>query len=82
MGGSISVNSVDFVKKLYKQNLLDKIETRNVVFELDDNNINNLSDAIKNAITFESLWLRSKSSYYMNIGNSYLNRASLLDERI
>ena len=43
---------------------------------------NNLSDAIKNAITFESLWLRSKSSYYMNIGNSYLNRASLLDERI
>jgi hypothetical protein len=82
MGGSISVDSVDFVKKLYKQNLLDKIETRNVVFELDDNNINNLSDAIKNAITFESLWLRSKSSYYMNIGNSYLNRASLLDERI
>ena len=82
MGGSISVDSVDFVRKLYKQNLLDKIETRNVVFELDDNNINNLSDAIKNAITFESLWLRSKSSYYMNIGNSYLNRASLLDERI
>ena len=82
MGGSISVDSVDFVKRLYKQNLLDKIETRNVVFELDDNNINNLSDAIKNAITFESLWLRSKSSYYMNIGNSYLNRASLLDERI
>ena len=82
MGGSISVDSVDFVKKLYKQNLLDKIETRNVVFELDDNNINNLSDAIKNAITFESLWLRSKSSYYMNIGNSYLNRASLLDERV
>ena len=82
MGGSISVDSVDFVRKLYKQNLLDKIETRNVVFELDDNNINNLSEAIKNAITFESLWLRSKSSYYMNIGNSYLNRASLLDERI
>ena len=82
MGGSISVDSVDFVRKLYKQNLLDKIETRNVVFELDDNNINNLSEAIKNAITFESLWLRSKSSYYMNIGNSYLNRASLLDERV
>tara|TARA_X000001382_G_scaffold118149_1_gene98246 strand:- start:4055 stop:4837 length:783 start_codon:yes stop_codon:yes gene_type:complete len=82
MGGSISVSSVDFISKLYKEKLLDKIETRNVVFQLDDNNVDNLVEAIKNAITFESLWLRSKSSYYMNIGNSYLNRASLLDERI
>ena len=39
-------------------------------------------DAVKKALSFESLWLRTKSSYYMNIGNSYLNRANILDERV
>ena len=47
-----------------------------------NNNVNNLEDAVKKALSFESLWLRTKSSYYMNIGNSYLNRASELDDRI
>jgi len=82
MGGNISVNSSDFIKKLYSKNLLDKIETRNIIFELNKKNINNLEEAIKNALAFEALWLRTKSSYYMEICNSYLNRASILDGRI
>ena len=82
MGGNISVNSKDFVKKLYNKKLLDKIETRNIIFKLNKNNVENLEDAVKKALSFESLWLRTKSSYYMNIGNSYLNRASELDDRI
>ena len=82
MGGNISVNSKDFVKKLYNKKLLDKIETRNIIFKLNKNNVDNLEDAVKKALSFESLWLRTKSSYYMNIGNSYLNRASEVDDRI
>ena len=82
MGGNISVNSQDFVKKLYDKKLLDKIETRNIIFKLNKNNVDNLEEAIKKALSFESLWLRTKSSYYMSIGNSYLNRASILDERV
>ena len=82
MGGNISVNSKDFVKKLYNKKLLDKIETRNIIFELNKNNVENLEEAVKKALSFESSWLRTKSSYYMNIGNSYLNRASILDERV
>ena len=82
MGGNISVKSKDFVKKLYDKKLLDKIETRNIIFKLNKNNVDNLEEAVKKALSFESLWLRTKSSYYMNIGNSYLNRASLLDDRI
>ena len=82
MGGNISVKSKDFVKSLYDKKLLDKIETRNIIFKLNKNNTQNLEDAVKKALSFESLWLRTKSSYYMNIGNSYLNRASLLDDRI
>ena len=82
MGGNISVNSKDFVKKLYNKKLLDKIETRNIIFQLNKNNVGNLEEAVKKALSFESSWLRTKSSYYMNIGNSYLNRASILDERV
>ena len=82
MGGNISVKSKDFVKSLYNKKLLDKIETRNIIFKLNRNNTKNLEEAVKKALSFESLWLRTKSSYYMSIGNSYLNRASILDDRI
>ena len=41
----------------------------------------NLDNALNLALSFESLWLRSKSSYYMNIANSYLDRANIIDER-
>ena len=82
MGGNISVKSKDFVKSLYNKKLLDKIETRNIIFKLNRNNTKNLEEAVKKALSFESMWLRTKSSYYMSIGNSYLNRASILDDRI
>ena len=82
MGGNISVNSIDFVKKLYNKNLLNKIETRNIIFKLNKKNVNNLEEAVKGALSFESLWLRTKSSYYMTVGNSYLNRANVLDDRV
>ena len=81
MGGSVTFKSEKFIKKLYDQKLLDRIETRNIIFDLNDSVINNLENAINLALSFESLWLRSKSSYYMNISNSYLDRANLIDER-
>ena len=81
MGGNISIDSVDFIKKLYNKKLLDKIETRNVIFKLGKKNIDVLEEAVQCALSFESLWLRTKSSYYMSVSNSYLNRAGVLDER-
>ena len=81
MGGNISIDSVDFIKKLYNKKLLDKIETRNVIFKLSKKNIDVLEEAVQSALSFESLWLRTKSSYYMSVSNSYLNRAGVLDER-
>ena len=60
---------------------MDKIETRYVIFKLGKKNIDALEEAVQGALSFESLWLRTKSSYYMNVSNSYLNRAGVLDER-
>ena len=70
-----------FINKLYDLKILDRIETRNIIFDLNEKVINNLDIALNLALSFESLWLRSKSSYYMNISNSYLERANIIDER-
>jgi 2-keto-3-deoxy-L-rhamnonate aldolase RhmA len=35
MGGNISTKSSDFIKKMFTKGLLDRIETRNVVIELN-----------------------------------------------
>lgn len=81
MGGSVSFKSEKFINKLYNLKILDRIETRNIIFDLNKKVIDNLDAALSLALSFESLWLRSKSSYYMNISNSYLDRANIIDER-
>lgn len=63
LGGKILVDAVPFLQHLYEQDLLDKFETRKVVFKntaLDKN----VENGIIKAIEFELLWLKSKKRYY------------------
>jgi hypothetical protein len=62
LGGNISKQSVDFIKKMYFQNLLDKIETRNIVIDLSKIDIENLENVIKLAIEFEIELIKYKST--------------------
>lgn len=82
MGGNISVNSVSFIKELYKSNLLNCIETRNVIIELNEDNINNLGSAITQSLLFESVWLNFKADKYLSYGNSYRSRAKDIKKRL
>ena len=82
MGGNISVNSVDFIKKMHSESLLDKIETRNVVITLNEGNINSLTDSITKSLLFEIGWLNFKASNYSNIGNAFSERITVLKKRI
>lgn len=82
MGGNISNKSCEFIKQLYEENILDYIETRNVIVKLNDHNINNLQDAVKSILIFETEWLKYKSVFYGNISNEYLTRSILLNNRI
>tara|TARA_R100001163_G_C5068290_1_gene208338 strand:- start:7153 stop:7905 length:753 start_codon:yes stop_codon:yes gene_type:complete len=82
MGGNVSPKSGDFIKKVYKQNLLDYIETRNIIIKLNKNNIKNLSPLIKSVLLFESEWLVYKSEYYNGIGKEYIDRSNLILNRI
>jgi 4-hydroxy-2-oxoheptanedioate aldolase len=80
MGGNISTKSTHFIGKLYNKNLLDFIESRNMILKLED--ISNLHKNISAALLFESDWLEYKSKYYNEIGNSYLQRAGEIKNRL
>jgi hypothetical protein len=63
LGGAISPESIPFLKQLNEENLLDKFETRKVVFKNSAIN-KNIEEGIMKALEFELLWLKSKKRYY------------------
>lgn len=82
MGGNISSKSSTIIKKLYEENLLESIETRNVIIKLNNKNINNIASIIKSSLIFESKWLQYKANYYNKIGKEYTDRSNLILNRI
>lgn len=81
MGGNISINSQKFVTDLYKENLLDYVETRNVKIKLNDYVIDNLAECIKSAILFEIEFLKSKYEKLTFLANTDQKRISNLELR-
>lgn len=82
MGGNISLKSCNFITNMFQKGLLDKIETRNVVIGLNNDNIANIDDLISQVLRFEIQWLQYKAKYYNSIGNVYTDRVNTLMERI
>lgn len=80
LGGAISTNSVDFIKKLNEKNLIDKFETRKVVFKPES--IEFGEKAILAAVEFELLWLKSKRRYYSRVKAEDESRIEMLDKRL
>jgi 4-hydroxy-2-oxoheptanedioate aldolase len=64
LGGNISTQSGEFIKKMYFDNLLDKIETRNVVIKLSDDNIHTLEKTIQLALEYEIELLKYKRNIF------------------
>ena len=60
MGGSLTPHSVNFIRKLFKKKLLDRVETRNVVIKLSDKVLDNFESLIINAFKFEIDWMKFK----------------------
>ena len=81
MGGNISTKSSCFVKKMFEKGLLDKIETRNVIIQLNEDNIMRLKEVIRQALDFEINWLRYNSRSYADLSHEYTYRAGLLESR-
>ena len=82
MGGNIGHSSTRFLEDLVADNLLDKIETRNVIVDLAKSGTKDMDDLIKNALLFESQWMQYKAQFYNNIGESYNKRSKTILDRI
>jgi len=80
LGGAISANSTEFIKTLISQNLLDKYETRKIVYHKDA--IHNIEAGILAGVEFELMWLKSKRRYYHRIRNEDEKRIEMLEKRI
>lgn len=80
MGGNLSPKSVSVISKLKDENLLDYVETRNVIIKVGD--ISKLEESITSAIEFETIWLDYKSQKYKELSDSYYSRSQTLKERL
>ena len=65
LGGAISVDGADFIKYFLERKLIDKYETRKLVYK--NSNTTKIIDGIKLGVKFELLWLKSKRRYYHRI---------------
>ncbi len=81
MGGGISVEAIPFIKKLIRKKLLDRFETRKIIFS-SSKKLGNLEKAIKKANMFELLWLENKRRYYSEICHEDDLRIGMLKKRI
>jgi len=80
LGGGISATSTEFITRLGDMSILDKFETRKVVFQADS--IKHGEKAILKAVEFELAWLKSKRRYYSGIKAEDETRIVMLEKRL
>lgn len=80
LGGAISADSIRFVENLVSKNLLDKYETRKLVYHKSA--VENISEGLSTGIKFELLWLKSKRRYYHRIKDEDEKRIAMLEKRV
>ncbi|MBQ9786892.1 MAG: citrate lyase beta subunit [Lentisphaeria bacterium] len=80
LGGTVSARSIDFIKTLNSEKLLDKFETRKVVFHADAAEYGEI--ILRRALEFELLWLKSKRRYYSRVKVEDENRIEILEKRL
>ncbi len=78
-GGGISFDAIDFIKSM--KGLVEKFETRKIVFKYDDNE-DRLKAGILKAMEFEVLYLKNKCDFYDRMANEDRARMKMLTERL
>ncbi|MCX5790648.1 MAG: aldolase/citrate lyase family protein [Elusimicrobia bacterium] len=80
LGGGITKEVLPIVARLAKLKVLDKFETRKVVFPVSA--YKHGYPAILKALEFELLWLKSKRRYYSRVKVEDENRIAMLEKRV
>jgi 4-hydroxy-2-oxoheptanedioate aldolase len=82
LGGGISTDAIDFIKRLGKQGLIDKYETRKIIFTNMDADPQTMAEGVLKAVEFETLWLENKRNYHLRIGSEDDTRIEMLRKRL
>ena len=82
MGGAISIKSKSFIKKLINKNLLDKFETRYIIYDVKKIDMNNFEKLLYWGNVFEVEWLKYINERYMHHANKDVKRIKMIEERI
>jgi hypothetical protein len=82
LGGAVSINSKDLIVKLISEKLLDKFETRYVIYDVNKIDINNFEKLLYLANVFEVEWMKYISSRYSFYANKDIVRIKMIEERI
>ena len=85
MGGSLTAYSKDFIFNLYKKNLIDRVETRNIELKIDRKVLKNFDKIIDLIFMFELEWLKFKQKIQkkrkIKLKNDNLERIKVLKKR-
>jgi 4-hydroxy-2-oxoheptanedioate aldolase len=82
IGGFVTSNSKNFIQKLVEKNLLDKFETRYVIYDVNKCKIDNFENLLYWASKFEVEWLNYVRSRYLDYANKDLKRIVATEERL
>jgi len=82
MGGAVSINSKDFIKKLFDNNLIDKFETRYIIYDAHSIDFDNFNKLLYWGNVFEVEWLKFINNRYMLHANKDVKRIKMIEERI
>jgi 4-hydroxy-2-oxoheptanedioate aldolase len=80
VGGAISADSIDFINRLHSERLLDKFETRKVVFHAESVQYGEI--ALNKAIHFELNWLKAKQRFHSRVRAEDAKRIEMLEKRV
>lgn len=81
IGGSIERTSLPILNKLVDADLLDRFETRKVIF-VARFGLAHYDEAVRDAHRFEHMWLENKRDYYGAIANEDADRILMLQKRL
>lgn len=82
MGGAITIESKQFIEKLVKEGLIDKFETRYVIYDVHRINMDNFEELIYLGNVFEVEWLKFIHKRYAMHANKDLKRIAMIEDRI
>jgi len=81
LGGAITNSSSDFLKTLFKKGLLDKFETRYVMYD-PVVALQHLDDSLINGQKLELCILNYRREFYLQQANKEISRINMIDARI